>query len=340
MANWARTAVLASIAFVIIGALTLWELTYILDLRRFLDELVARGGAVVVVESETGLGGDRCQRLSSERHVVVAGGVRLLTPTDLAHAPGLLVQRVAITEGALRAFDPEWNTPSMSIGEVLVGDRLGNELGLVAGSQVWIDRRSATVRGVVDTTSRGALVSRSVIEIVPADRPFDQCWVEFELASVGSGMDSLPTVFSGSGPLLIRPWLSVNELTRNPAEEFAMRPLQNGWPIAAVVLFLSGWIVAWFQRSDIALYRALGMSKSSVVVLWGIQYGAAVVLGSLIGFVWALALYTAFWELPSRDQLAVAFATVSSAALLALWLGMWAGWALGRVSITTALKDR
>ena len=339
-----RTSGLVLAMAAIFGGLVGLELGDANELTGFQESFVRSGGYVALgipAEGDPGSAA-RCEALNDQPGVVAAGAVFAPELETLETAPGVLFQRAAGTEGALRVWDPRLRTVPAGGREMVVGLALAREMGLRVGS--WLipgGEEPALVTGVADVERRNPQVARWVLEVAPPAGAIEQCWVEFEPGAYEGGLAALPAVFTiGDEGAVARPYIRRDEFTRDPASEWESRPQKDGWPLAAgLVAGLFG-LTAWFRRSELGLYLAVGTPRSSLMAMLAVE--ALVVVGFALALAtgYAFAIDEALRHAPGWDEAGIVLRTAGSAALLALAVAPVLGVLVVRGSIAELLKDR
>lgn len=339
-----RTAGLVLAVAVILGSLAMLELQDADQLRSFQANFVRSGGYVALGIPS---GGDeasaaRCEALNGQPGVVAAGGVFAASLATFATAPGVLFQRAPITEGILRVWDPVAAPLRVQDRTLVVGLALAQEMGLRVGSYaVPAGEQPALVTAVVDTGRRNPQVLRWALDLSPPAGAIEQCWVEFEPGAFEAGLAALPAWFTtGDEEAVARPYVRRDEFTRDPAAEFATRPQRDGWPVAGLVIAGFVALTAWFRRSELGLYLAVGTRRSEMLMLLALETLLTLAAAFVLAFAYAFAIDVALHHSPGWSEVVVVVRTTGSAALLTLIVAPLAAVPLVRGSIADMLKDR
>ncbi len=284
----------------------------------------------------------RCEALNGQPGVVAAGGVFSPELATFETAPGVLFQRAAITEGALQVWAPGLHQEGVAGRAMVVGLALAEEMGLRVGSFAIPEGEApALVTAVADVERRNPQVARWALELSPPAGGIEQCWVEFEPGAYEGGLAALPATFtSGDETAAARPYIRSDEFTRDPAAEWAARPQRNGWPLAAALVAGLFALTAWFRRSELGLYLAVGTPRSSLMAMLAVEALLVVGLGLALAVAYALAIDEALRHSPGLEDVRIVLRTVGSAALLALAVAPVAAVLVVRGSIAELLKDR
>lgn len=340
-ANAARTAFVLVAAAVVFGSLAFVELRQASDLLSFERSLIASGGYVAVVSGQGGVPAARCAALEGQAGVVSAGGVRAHGQTTFATQPGVLFQSASVTEGILRTWDPHWQAHANDGPTLVLGRAAASELGVRSGLVIAeADESPATVQ-VADTDLRNAQSGRWVLDVVPASGRVDECWVEFEPSAYEAGLASLPAQLTdGSTEAVARPYLRQGEFARNPAQELRDRPQRFGWVVVAALLAGIFVLAAWFRRTEVGLYIALGTPRRALVVGFATEAWVICASAWLLSLLWAVALARVFDYTVTAGALRLAIVTSASCALAVVAAAPLLCPLVARGSIAALLKDR
>jgi len=329
---------------VLVGALAFTELTTTAGVLDFQRTVEAKGGWVGVLSNPDGtLFARSCDSLAGRSWVVNAGGLRRSGSAELTKAPGTLFQTAIVTSGAPRIWSAQPPRHSDLAEGVVVGEQLAAEVGL-SGSSVIAELHDGEVLhvgNVISVENRYPEAARWMLRIAGPVGRIDECWVEFAPRALEAGLAAASMVFGDVSRIDARPLIRLDEFARDPQAELAQRPLANAWlPIGCALASLF-WIITWFRRADIGLYRAVGTDTLSLWVL--VQLEAVMIyLPTLIsGYLWAVLVFALQKEsFPGWDQLTVAFRSVASAIALSIVLAPCAAILIGRSQIAIQLKDR
>lgn len=341
-ASATRTAFLFAAIAVVCGSLALLELRQSSDLLEFQAGLVRAGGYVAVVSGQSGVPAAKCASLDGTPGIVAAGGVRGHGQATFASAPGVLFQSASVTSGMLRTWDPGWvEAPPPDGPALVVGRAASDELGVRTGlSLVPRGEAAATVR-VIDPTARNPQANRWVLDVVPAAGSVDECWVEFAPAAYEAGLALLPARFiEGSTEAVTRPYLRQGDFARNPGDELSTRPQRHGWTIAAALLVGVAVLGAWFRRTELGLYIALGTSRGAVALMFATEVWLLTAAAWAVSLLWAWAIAVALGYRVTGGALGLAVVTSASCALAVMALAPVLCSLVARGSIAVLLKDR
>ncbi len=332
-----------TIAAAILGAVAFLELHDSDRALHLAQRYVASGGYVAIADgSGGGVDAAACEALNNESHVVAAGALRSTGLVSFAQAPNTLFSRVLVTPGLIRAWAPGSTVAHAGLADgLVVGPALAAELGLEPDAFVEIGGTSMRVAAVADVERRNPLAARWAMEFVAPTGPAEQCWVEFRPGAYGPGLAALTAWFAtgGEGPG-VRPYTRREEFSRDPAAEFAGRAQRDGWIAAGAVVGAVFWLMAWFRRSELGLYMALGTPRPAVAFGQSIEGCVLVGAGWLLALVYAMAVHVAIDRPLEAEQAFIAARTSGSAALLALALLPLGPLVTVRGNILELLKDR
>jgi len=338
-----RSVLLALVAGGLVGALVFIELSTTDELLAFQGGFVDSGGNMFVAASEEGLASDRCAALASIDGVIGSAGIESGPPMETTLAPGTLFNTGGVTIGALGLFslEPAGSAAHAADGWI-VGASAATELGITEG--MWLGIGGATPRhvgAVIDAETRNPRIDRWIMTVQPPAGTVTECWVEFAAGVTTGRQETIGAVFTDATDVIVVPWIRLDEFSRDPVAELAGRPQASAWIIAGLLIGVMGWLVTWFRRSQIGLYRAVGTGPPALLVLGAVELGIPIISGSLIGGLWAAAIWTAgAADYPGADQFAIAARTATSTVLIAIAVAplLWPLTASG--SIAEQLKDR
>lgn len=340
-----RTAALVGGIGLLLGALAALDLRDADDLRSFQSDFASSGGYVALGIPAAGSGPGTaalCDALGRAQGVVAAGAVYPGSLVSFASAPGVLFQSVPVTPGILDVWDPGGQITAIEGRQLLVGEALAEELGLRRGSYaVPRGQDPAQVGGIVDAANRNPQVSRWAFELTPPEGRAEQCWVEFEPETYDAGLAALPALLTtGDEPAAARPYFRTDEFTRNPVAEFAARPQRDGWPLASALVAGMFALTAWFRRSELGLYLAVGTSRTALAFMLAVEAAILVLAGLALGLAYAFAIDGALRHSPGWSEALLVLRSAGSAAVLGLVLAPLLALAVVRGSIADLLKDR
>jgi hypothetical protein len=339
-----RTVVVAMVAALLAGGLSWVEYATTDSLLAFQKSYLDQGGHVVVAFNLDGLNAARCERLQHDPGVLGSGAVREGSSVTVDLAPGTLFNTAEVTAGIFAVWTPNQAVVLADLSKgPIVGRAAADELGVEAGRFLAVgDDPPAPIPFVADTEQRSPYSMRWLLTVVPPSEPMPACWVEFTPGTYEAGQAKLTALFADSGPALsVRPYRTLDEFAFDPRQALAERPQREGWLPLGLTLAALVWIMTWFRRSEVGLYRAVGTTTPQLAAMVWLEAVMTVGLGMAAGWVWATALREALGAQPLvADQMLVAARNTGSALLLALALSPLATLALGRGSIAHQLKDR
>jgi len=337
-----RSIVLICLFASLIGSLALAELAFTGGLIEFTKQYERSGGHIVVATSDSGLSASRCEELNSRPEIAAAGGVVETGSEYLATAPATIISTAAVTSGLLAVWDPTAQHGAITSEGTAMGQALAAELNFNAGTWINLDGMGPMPIGVVvDTEDRNPYVSRSLFAIAPSIGTVDECWVEFRAGAFNAGLPYVQTLFSDAGPeLSVRPWILLDEFSRNPTEDLASRIQRFAWMLIAVLASLMAWLMIWFRRSELGLYRALGSTKGALLLLVQTEIVLIAALALPIGIAWATFIQTMIGAAPTTGQLLLSVRSATMAAGASAVIAPLAALVVGRHALLELLKDR
>ncbi len=345
VSGWPRTLALALIVAGVAAGLTASELTTLRRIVLFERGFVSAGGNVVIATNERRIPADRCSLLVARPDVVAAGGVQVAGPSEVNVAPGTLFQTALMTSGVAAVWDPRQARTSEALSRgIAVGSAAASELGVAPGAYLGMGSgRPQRVGVVLDVAERNPQAARWILFPVAPIGMVDQCWVEFVSGVGETGVALLEHLFADTGrELVVRPWIKLDEFARSPIEELRTRPQSRAWLPVGTVLALLFWLALWSRRSELGLYRALGMKRVEMLVHIQAEAVLVVVIGGMLGVVWGISgVVASGGEFPGFDEVAVVLRTVVSGLAVVAALGPVPALLTGdRRGLLEQLKDR
>ncbi len=336
--------VIAAFAGVVAG-LFLAEVSFVDGIIRDQQAFTERGLNVFVVGVEDGtLQLDRCAELNRLDHVIAAGGLRRVEQTIFSTAPGVRFQTVEVSGRLLdvwvRDISPVSSGPN---SRFLLGQAAADELGLAA--DVVVEPRGidgvVEIAAVADVSARYEAASRWVMVPSVAAGGGDECWVEFIAQAKPTAKGELLSWFDKDELSIgIRSLVPTGEFTRDPLRSLVERNTRSLWFPGGALLALILWIGVWFRRSELGLYRSLGMSTLDLYRLGWIETAVVAAAGSIVGVLWGAAVGVRLFDSLRLDQTVIGLLTASSGVAFALIAGPFAYALLSRSHIATLLKER
>lgn len=335
-----RVALTGLAAVAVFASIILAELRFTQELLSFQERFETEGGYVAIATANETFPGWRCVKLAQHEDVVSVAALNRNNPARVDGAPGALFQTGSIS-GSLSVWDPTKRGNEAETGHLALGHIAAEELGVNAGSILSFKGTVQEIETIINPDHRNPEISRWLLTRDTPDAHFQECWIEFRPGQLEAGMETVAaSIAPATRSVDVRPWRRLDEFARNPTTELADRVQRLAWLPAGILIVWLGWLVAWFRRSELGLYRALGTSN---ITLWYMaQVEAALIFGAsfIIGVEVVLVVYSLQYGLPSIDQLVIAGRNAGSAALLAIALAPL-GWLItSRVSLADQIKDR
>ena len=340
--RWRTAGIVLGLA-AMMGALAWLELRDADELRSFQADFARSGGYVALgIPAADPGSAARCEAVNGQAGVVAGGAVFPAQLATLETAPGVLFQRAPVTRGILRVWDPDRHVPVAGGRQMVVGLALAEEMGLRTGSYAVPEgEEPALVTAVVDVARRNPQVARWLLEPAPPAGAAEQCWVEFEPGAYEAGVASLAARFTtGDEEAVARPYIRRDDFTRAPAAEWAARPQRNGWPLAGGLMAGLFALTAWFRRSELGLYLAIGTPRVSLLFMLAAEVLLLVAVAFALSVAYAFAIDEALHHSAGRSEVWIVARTAGSAALLALVVAPVLGVLVVRGSIAELLKER
>lgn len=338
-----RSILLGVVAAGVVAGLVFIELAFTQGLLDFQAGFEASGGHVVVASNDDGLPVGRCAALAGLDGIAAAAALDPGSPAETNVAPGTLFQTGRFTSGGLRVFTTGFAPQAAEVADRwILGEAAADELGVEPGMWLAVDGESRQVGAVVDTEQRNPQIARWILTVAPPVGQAAQCWVEYAPGAATGRIELVDTVFADTGDgLVVRPWIRLDEFSRDPIAELAARPQRTAWVAAGLLLAALVWLATWFRRADIGLYRAVGTGPAALLILGAVEAALPLTVGGLAGALWATATWAAvIGHMPNPDQVLVAVRAAASTLLVALTVAPLLGLLLARQSIAQQLKDR
>lgn len=333
-------AVLGLLTAVVVGPILAFLLLQ--GHRALLQEAERRaGGSLVWTATATDptapLDGGVCTRLVTLPGVAASGGQSAAPlPALSAYPGGRALPVVGLTPGAVQVF-----VPSAPWAAVTVGSDLA-VLGEVGPGSWLIDAQGARVSAVgtlLVGAPVGALSSSVTVPVLPG-APLAECWVRLEPAAVDHGRDILMSAFP-NGTAAVAPFLREQAGAVAPLQQWRRAVGMEPWLVGGALIAATATLLLWTRRTELAVYRAFGTPRSTLLVLVAGELvlvlvpalAAGVLLGS-VGFA-AAARSGA-----SSALVAVALAQASAAVLVGLAAAVLSAGIVVRGGLTDVLRDR
>ena len=184
-------------------------------------------------------------------------------------------------------------------------------------------------------------MQRWALDVAAPFGPADECWVEFERNSYTAGTARLAAWFAtGSQEPVVRPYFRRDEFTRDPAADFAGRAGRYGWLAAGGLIAAVIALSAWFRRSELGLYLALGTPRPRLWMLLALETLLVVSAATALALLWAFAHQRSLHDPLPWDHVRVALRSGLSAALLGILLAPLLAILVARGNIAAMLKER
>lgn len=279
-----RLVLAALLGGLIMAAPAIFETIALDGLADVLAEERARGSAVLIVESESGqLDGHECSAVAAQQGVVAAGGTSAPTVVSVGEPALTTARSVLATSGY---FEILWGAePRYSEPTAVLGSDLAHEQSIADGAPIVLgdDRvlAAASARPSPREDSRGRWITIPV-GALPA---VQQCWVEVSPESLDAVRAALPAMFPDATGLTVsamrddaRTELAIAGWTSRPGRWLSLA-------CGAVAGLMVGTLIAP-RRAEYALYRLLGLSRPTVLVIALVEalllIHAAVLLAGLV----------------------------------------------------------
>ncbi len=338
-----RTTVLFATALLVLGGLSLSELSATGQVLALHNDQKLRGVDVVVVENAQVIPAWECIVLSQNAAVKYTGALTLLDPIEFESSPGTLFQNVAVNGDMLRIWAPNRRSSSLPRDALLVGPSVADSLGVGNGDYATPQGDITRPVKVIDPSLRNAQANRWVITAATPVSVADQCWIEL-LPGVGASRRSIAEWWFrplGEGTT-IRSAIDLGPFAQDPDDTLEGRSEARLWVLASAVLTLILLLSMWFRRGELSLYRALGSTRTALLCITQIETSIVVGVAGIVGSIWAAATYTALNPGGATiSQLVIAGRSTLSTVLIALVLAPVMVLPFGaRKGLLSQLKDR
>ncbi|MFO7549457.1 MAG: hypothetical protein R6X29_11410 [Acidimicrobiia bacterium] len=256
-------------------------------------ELRSAGRYVYVARAEgsmSSIDATRCVALGHNPAALTAGGYKLDGPVAIAKAPGELFEARMTIGGMLTLLAPH-NSPSP--GDVYVAQAAASRIGLADGGMVLLGHGLGRARvSVVDMSARIPDPGPWMwIPTAPVEK-LHECWVEVIPAADRVAQQWITAWLSrGEGTVIVARLLGEDRLRTDPVAAFHGRPTRYAWAAAGSVVGIMIWLITWFRRSEMALYRTVGSSRGQTTLLYVIPSMVLVGVGVLLGALYGVHLH-------------------------------------------------
>lgn len=270
------------------------------------------------ITSEASVDVARCEALGAIGGVRSAGAALSAITVIVSNQPQARYELAEVSAGYPSIIWPgrDVSTPT---GGAIVGDLMARNLGLVPGATVRITEeedptsvRDVTVDRVMPPSPRDEGADRRLLLIAPARGVTDECLVDPEPASSGDVGALIVSWFSASTGISPIPYLIEDALARTPEDELSERLSAWAWPIGAGFLAAVTGFIWYGRRDESALYRLLGMTRASVVLMHFMEHFTVTVVPVQVGYVAAL-----IWRQSEISGIAGRLALLDNVCLLA-----------------------
>lgn len=333
-------AVLGVLAVLVAGAVTALVL---IQGSAALSQEAERRAAGSLVWSATAsdlagpLDGAACARLAGLPGVAASGGQAVEAPADLhAFRGGMPLAVAGLTPGAVQVFVPSAPWATATVGTDTV------ELGEVARGSWLVDGSGARVVQVTDVIAQAPVSALSSGITVPVDPASDlvTCWVRMEPGVAEQGGDVLTAAFP-AGRAAVAPFLRDQAGALTPLARWEAVLGLHPWAIGGGVIAVTGLLLLWARRTEIAVYRAFGTSRVVAVASTAIELLLVLLPATVAG---VLAGAVACAGVTRAGASAALVATAAGQAVAAVCAGLVLTLVLAplttRRGLTDTLRDR
>ncbi|MEN8234181.1 MAG: hypothetical protein ABFR89_04590 [Actinomycetota bacterium] len=330
-----------TIVAALVAGLVLVELRVAMSATSAVEEYVAAGGHVVVVDGRDGvlIPAKQCEELNAEQFTKAAGTVVEEGVVEVVSSPGHPVRLVATSSALPSILDP--SLPVIHAAGAFAGTSAASRFALSDGSVVGLEGLgSVRMLGALDASDRApeysaALLSPSLFGSA------QRCFVEMEPFVGEAGREIVAAAYGGHDDVRIGALAPNGRFGDDPEQIVLSRSTKLLWPILASMLAVVASADAWFRRSSVALYRAYGMGRTDVILMLGAEWMATALPAFSIGVAVALAVQLQSGGGLTIETLAFGLrsATAVCAGSIAVFVALEFG-ALTRRPIAILLKDQ
>jgi hypothetical protein len=254
----------------------------------------------------------RCLALGHNKAMVAAGGYTHGGPVTIVKAPGELFEARMIVGDMPTLLSPV-HPPSP--GDLYISQVAATRAGLADGGQTLFgDVPGVATLSVLDTSARIPDPGPWMWIRTSPHNNLDECWAEVIPESDAVAQQWLTAWLSqGDGTVIVTRFLGEDRLRRDPIAAFHERPNRYAWAATGVMVGTMFWLITWFRRSEVALYRTVGSSRSQTALIFALPSTLLIGAGAFIGALYGL--YLAGLESPVTSS---AILTAARQALLTL----------------------
>ena len=256
--------------------------------RHDFEDFRARGGYLFAVDpvSEDPAGRPQplsqraCERLNGVPGVTAAGATGTVTEVEAANL-GATIEVTGVTPGMYAAIGSVGHGPEPDPAHLLA-DEIGFErLGLESGRTLGLGGhgRRRVLEAPLGTVSPGFVGA-----VIGAEAPIgtgDVCIVALEPNALNLA-SALRAAF-GRSDTALRRVLPGADLVASPFEEHRSRLSRHAWWAVAVAFGAIGRFVVWTRRSEVALYRSLGLPPDDIRLMIAIEMAVGAGAGAVVG---------------------------------------------------------
>lgn len=260
----------------------------------------AKGGYVFILESRslesnpTLLARRDCERLEHADTVEAAGSIGELPATSLARSPRAQTRMVGASPGVAGVLASLDQKTPYQLDRILVSPTTATDLGLTDGSLLSPAGSKTSSVAVAPLSVLGAGYGQALMEFVPPVGRAPLCFVALH-PDAAHQAETLPAVFARTDVAVER-LLRGADLIEPAAQRSAERPTRHAWWITAVAYGVFSLTVLWIKRSDIALYKGLGVNTIDIRVITAAETVTASLIGGLGGVTLGGAIAAWSWE--------------------------------------------
>jgi len=316
------TAVIIAAAVVAIASTFILETRSADSTRTDFEAFQSAGGFLFRIEpttpdssvAPTPLRRDQCERLNELRGVTAAGSTGTGDQVILLNASDEIVRVRGMSPGIYKILNDLGMDSNASLSDILVSESYLSRIGLASGATIGLEGVGVKTIHAAPLQTVGSGFTNTVMTSEAAIGETTTCYVALEPNSLALA-SSLRSAFGRSDTAIYR-MLAGTELAGSPLEEHATRNTRHLWWTVAVFFAVTVRYVTWTRRSEIALYKSLGLPSSEIRLMLLLEFLAGSAIGSLAAVVAARIAAAALGYHPDAVLFGWVGATQASTALV------------------------
>ena len=341
IARLGRSAWLTMILAVLIASPGIGEavtLSGAADAARLIRE--AGGDVYVAASGEEPLSASECDQLGSLDSVARSGWLRHRSTLEIGVTPSVSYEAVEVSDDLPTIWGAKVGAVTDTQDQILIGETVAADFGVSSGDVINLSGHGLVqIRGLVTDTLRFEGASRWIMISQAPDGGADECWVEFHPGFSTVGIDVVRSVLVTPAPREVAPLVQLDELSQDPDKAASSRPSRQMWVWSGLSIAIILWFTALLRRGDWALYRLHGANDLVVMIVFGAETAALVLIALMIAMV---AVFTAATIIPlPHSDIYIPYVTKAclSAAATGFGMGILGAGVRPRRDIISELKE-